>query len=134
MTHASLGNFGQNSFKMMGLQIDGWTERVNALLELYLRHFVSVNQRDWVKLLDATQFSYHLQRSEVTNKSPFELATKQKPSTPHTLVMGYMERSPMAFNSTREWQEQVNIVCLYLDKATKRMKKWANKKRCLTKY
>ena len=31
---------------------DGQTERVNALLELYLRHFVSANQKDWAKLLD----------------------------------------------------------------------------------
>ena len=34
------------------LQTDGQTERVNALLELYLRHFVSANQKDWAKLLD----------------------------------------------------------------------------------
>ena len=33
-------------------QTDGQTERVNALLELYLRHFVSANQKDWAKLLD----------------------------------------------------------------------------------
>ncbi|RVW26149.1 Transposon Ty3-I Gag-Pol polyprotein [Vitis vinifera] len=49
-------------FKLMGSefhfstsfhpQTDGKTERVNALLELYLRHFVSANQKDWAKLLD----------------------------------------------------------------------------------
>nr|XP_048326679.1 uncharacterized protein LOC125421524 [Ziziphus jujuba var. spinosa] len=33
-------------------QTDGQTERANALLELYLRHFVSANQHDWAKLLD----------------------------------------------------------------------------------
>lgn len=33
-------------------QSNGQTERVNALLELCLRHFVSANQRDWAKLLD----------------------------------------------------------------------------------
>ena len=33
-------------------QTDGQTEKVNALLELYLRHFVSANQKDWAKLLD----------------------------------------------------------------------------------
>ena len=71
-------------FKLMGLELhfstsyhpqkDGKTERVNALLELYLRHFVSANQKDWTKLLNIAQFSYNLQRSETTNKSPFELA------------------------------------------------------------
>lgn len=45
-------------------QTDGQTERINALLELYLRHFVSANQKDWVKLLDVAQFSYNNQKSE----------------------------------------------------------------------
>lgn len=41
--------------------MDGQTERVNNLLESYLRHFVSANQKDWVRLLDVAQFSYNLQ-------------------------------------------------------------------------
>ena len=57
-------------------QTDGQTERVNALLELYLRHFVRANQKDWAKLLDIAQFSYNLQRNETTNKTPFELAIR----------------------------------------------------------
>ncbi|KAE8729570.1 hypothetical protein F3Y22_tig00003507pilonHSYRG00041 [Hibiscus syriacus] len=58
-------------------QTDGQTERVNNLLECYLWHFVSANQRDWAKLLDVAQFSYNLQRSEATDRSPFELATEK---------------------------------------------------------
>ena len=86
-------------------QTDGQTERVNALLELYLRHFVSANQKDWAKLLDIAQFSYNLQRSETTNKSPFELATGQQPLTPHTLMIGYTGRSPAAFKFAKRWHE-----------------------------
>lgn len=77
--------FWQELFKMMGSdlhfstsfhpQTDGQTERVNALLELYLRHFVSANKKNWVKLLDVAQFSYNLQRSESIQQSAFELAT-----------------------------------------------------------
>ena len=98
------GKFWTELFKLMGSELhfstsfhpqtDGQTERVNALLELYLRHFVSANQRDWARLLDKAQFSYNLQRSEATNKSPFELATEQQPLTPHTLTIGYTGRSP----------------------------------------
>ena len=97
------GKFWMELFKLMGSELhfstsfhpqtDGQTERVNALLELYLRHFVSANQKDWAKLLDIAQFSYNLQRSEATNKSPFELATGQQPITPHTLTIGYTGRS-----------------------------------------
>ena len=59
--------FWTELFKLMGLELhfstsfhpqaDGQTERVNALLELYLRHFVSANQKDWAKLLDRARSS-----------------------------------------------------------------------------
>ena len=51
---------------------DGQRERVNALLEQYLMHFVSANQIDWAKLIDLAQFSYKLQRRKATEKSLFE--------------------------------------------------------------
>ncbi|RVW86102.1 RNA-directed DNA polymerase-like [Vitis vinifera] len=131
--------FIKHLFKLMGLELhfstsfhpqtDGPTERMNALLELYLRHFVSANQKDWAKLLDIAQFSYNLQRSEATNKSPVELATGQQPLTPHTLMIGYMGRSPAAFKFAKGWHKQAEIARSYLDKATKKMKKWADKKR-----
>nr|XP_004231658.1 uncharacterized protein LOC101251732 [Solanum lycopersicum] len=40
-------------------QTDGQTERINTLLECYLRHYVSANQKDWARLLDTAQFSYN---------------------------------------------------------------------------
>ncbi|GKD70918.1 putative nucleotidyltransferase, ribonuclease H, partial [Tanacetum coccineum] len=96
-------------FKIMGTdlnfsmsfhpQTDGQTERVNALLELYLRHYVSANQHDWAKLLDVSQFSYNMQRSKATGKSPFELVTGRQPLTPNALA------------------------------AAKKIKKWADEKR-----
>ncbi|RVX07076.1 hypothetical protein CK203_030501 [Vitis vinifera] len=83
----NIRKFWTNLFKLIGSnfhfsisfrpQTDGQTKKVNALLELYLRHFVSANQKDWANLLDVAQFSYKLQRSEATNKSPFELAIGQ---------------------------------------------------------
>ncbi|RVW57778.1 Transposon Tf2-8 polyprotein [Vitis vinifera] len=80
------------------------------------------------------QFSYNLQRSEATNKSPFELATRQQPLTPHTLTIGYTGRSPAAFKFAKGWHEQADISRSYLDKAAKKMKKWADKKRRHTEY
>ncbi|RVW63223.1 Transposon Tf2-2 polyprotein [Vitis vinifera] len=138
------GKFWTELFKLMGSELhfstsfhpqtDRQTKRVNALLELYLRHFVSANQKDWAKLLDIAQFSYNLQRSEATNKSPFELATGQQPLTPHTLTIGYTGRSPAAFKFAKGWHEQADIACSYLDKAAKKMKKWADKNRRYTEY
>ena len=54
------GKFWIELFKLMGTELhfstsfhpqtDEQMERVNTLLELYLRHFVSSNQTDWAKL------------------------------------------------------------------------------------
>ena len=95
---------------------------------------MSSNQKDWAKLLDMTQFSYNLQRSKATNKSPFELATWQQPLTPHTLAIGYTGRSPTAFKFTEGWHEQADITRSYLDKPAKKMTKWADKKRRHIEY
>jgi len=43
-------------------QSDEETETINALLEIYLRHYMSLNQRDWAKLLNVAQFSYNSQK------------------------------------------------------------------------
>ena len=110
-------------------QTDGQTERVNALLEVYLRHYVSATQRDWPKLLDVAQFSYNLQRSEATNQSPFEIAIGQQPLTPNAVVTSYTGPNPAAYKFAKAWQEQTDLARACLHKAGKRTKKWADQKR-----
>ncbi|KAE8681992.1 hypothetical protein F3Y22_tig00111277pilonHSYRG00011 [Hibiscus syriacus] len=84
---------------------------------------------DWAKLLDVTQFSYNLQRSEATGRSPFELATGQQPLMPHTLTMPLDEgKSPGAAKMAKSWEENADIARAYLEKARKKMKKWADEK------
>ena len=134
-----IGKFWTELFKLLGTELnfstsfhpqtDGQTERVNALLEIYLRHYVSVHQQDWAKILDVAQFSYNLQRSESTSKSPFEIVSGQQPLTPNAVAMGYSGDSPAAHQFAHNWQEQHDLVRLYLQKAAKRMKKWADEKR-----
>ncbi|CAL8989416.1 unnamed protein product [Prunus brigantina] len=133
------GKLWTELFKLLGSQLnfstsfhpqtDGQTERVNALLELYLRHYVSANQRNWAKLMDVAQFSYNLQRSESTGSSPFELATGQQPMTPNTVVSGYTGSSPAAYKTAKEWQVTNELARAQLEKATRKMKKWADKHR-----
>lgn len=118
-----------NFFTSFHPQTDGQIKGENALLKLYLWHFVSENQHDWAKLLDIAQYLYNLWRSEVTNRSPFELAVRQPPMTFHFVIISYKRKSPTTFKVAKRWYEQVDIGRLYLDKATKKMKKWANTKR-----
>ncbi|RVW49001.1 Transposon Tf2-8 polyprotein [Vitis vinifera] len=108
------GKFWTELFKLMGSELhfstsfhpqtNGQTERVNALLELYLRHFVSANQKDWAKLLD----------------SP--------------VLIQPAKESPAAFKFAKGWHEQADIARSYLDKAAKKMKKWVDKKQRHTEY
>ncbi|XP_042962490.1 uncharacterized protein LOC122296762 [Carya illinoinensis] len=138
------GKFWSGLFKLMGSalhfsttfhpQSDGQTERVNALLELYLRHFVSANQSDWAKLLDVAQFSYNLQRSDSTNKSSFEIVMGQQLLIPQSLETSYAGNCPIAFKVAKSWNEQLDVACSYLDKAIKKMKKWADQKRKHAEY
>ena len=58
---------------------------------------MSANQQDWAKLLDITQFSYNLQRSESTGKSPFEIVTGEQPLTPNSIATCYKGNSPSAY-------------------------------------
>jgi transposase InsO family protein len=52
-------------------QTDGQTERMNHVLEDYLRHFVSYNQSDWSEKLDLAEFSLNNLHSTSSGVSPF---------------------------------------------------------------
>jgi transposase InsO family protein len=52
-------------------QTDGQTERMNQVLEDYLRHFVDYNQKDWSSKLDVAEFSINNLHSTSSGVSPF---------------------------------------------------------------
>lgn len=60
-------------------QTDGQVERVNALVEDFLRHFVSEDQSDWVKWLPIAEFAYNNSPSASTGFSPFFAYTGYHP-------------------------------------------------------
>ncbi|KAL0345854.1 UNVERIFIED_CONTAM: Transposon Ty3-I Gag-Pol polyprotein [Sesamum radiatum] len=102
------------------------TERVNALLEDYLRHYVTASQRNWVDLLDAAQFSYNLHKSLVTGMSPFELVYGQQPRTPHEVPVQMGGKCPAAYRLARNEQELFDEA---KDSLTKTIEQWARVKR-----
>ena len=97
-------------------------------MELYLRHFVSANQRDWAKLVDVAQFSFNLQKSKPTGRSLFQIVTGQQSLTLSSLATGYKGPSPSAYEFAKDWNNQVGVARAYLETASKKMK-WADKKR-----
>jgi transposase InsO family protein len=53
-------------------QTDGQTERVNQVLETYLRMFVNEQQSNWVELLPVAQLAYNGTYQETIGMSPFK--------------------------------------------------------------
>ena len=52
-------------------QTDGQTERLNSVLEQYLRIYTDYQQSDWASLLPLAKFSYNNSRHFATTISPF---------------------------------------------------------------
>jgi len=50
----------------------GQTERVNQIMEQYLRSYCSYQQDDWVSLLPFAEHAYNISLSESAKASPFE--------------------------------------------------------------
>ncbi|GJT21151.1 retrovirus-related pol polyprotein from transposon 17.6 [Tanacetum coccineum] len=62
-------------------------------------------------------------------KSPFDLVTGRQPLNPNTLAASYEGSSPVTYKTMKEWHEQAELTQASLDKAAKKMKKWADEKR-----
>lgn len=60
-------------------QTDGQTERVNAILETYLRSYVNFQQDNWVDLLPLAEFAYNNSESATTKETPFYINYGQHP-------------------------------------------------------
>jgi transposase InsO family protein len=54
-------------------QSDGQTERLNSVLEQYLRSFINFDQNDWVKWLPLAEFAYNNSRHSSSQDTPFRL-------------------------------------------------------------
>ncbi len=52
-------------------QTDGQTERLNQVIEQYLRMFINFQQDDWVELLPVAQLAYNTAPTETTKVTPF---------------------------------------------------------------
>lgn len=76
-------------------QTDGQTERINAILEQYLRGYISYQQDNWVDFLSLAEFAYNNSISTTTKITPFfanygynprfDVMNKSSPSLPVSL-------------------------------------------------
>jgi hypothetical protein len=52
-------------------QTDGQTERVNLVIQLFLRNYVAIDQQDWVDHLELAEFCYNNLEHLATRATPF---------------------------------------------------------------
>lgn len=85
-------------------QTDGQTERKNAWVEQYLRHWVNQqSQDDWVKYLPLAEYAHNSWPHDTTKKTPHELLFGMRP-TIHIEANG-KDRSPTATERLIEVQQ-----------------------------
>jgi hypothetical protein len=64
-------------------ETDGQTERVNQVLEQYLRCFIDFEQDNWVSLLPFAQFNYNSTLHSSINMTPAEALMGINPTFVH---------------------------------------------------
>jgi len=52
-------------------QTDGQTERVNLVIQQFLKNYVAVDQQDWVDHLELAEFCYNNSEHSTTESTPF---------------------------------------------------------------
>ena len=85
-------------------QTDGQTERVNQVLETYLRHYANFQQDDWVDLLPLAEHAYNTATSETTKVSPFFANYGFNPETQWVKPTATTGSNPASQKLLQRWQ------------------------------
>jgi hypothetical protein len=108
-------------------QTDGQTERVNQVLEAYVRAFCRYDQGDWADILPFAEYAYNNSASSATNVSPFYANYGFHPRKTWGKDVGI--KNPTA-HCRVHWTVEVHEACREaLGKARERMGKFYDRKR-----
>ncbi|KAF8751854.1 hypothetical protein RHS01_08605 [Rhizoctonia solani] len=87
-------------------QSDGQTERVNPTVEHFLRAYLGINQKDWVKWLPMAEFAYNNAVHSSTGKSPFKALHGWEPSlTPSNVPTNVPKADDVASQMEAQWRK-----------------------------
>ncbi|KAH0606111.1 uncharacterized protein H6S33_003772, partial [Morchella sextelata] len=111
-------------------QTDGQTERINAVMEQYLRSYVSYQQDDWVRWLPMAEFATNNHASETTRISPFYANSGRNPRmTFGPLEHGRTTAEDQANSIAREMKDILDFLKDELFRAQRIQKESANIRR-----
>ena len=92
-------------------QTDGQTERINAILEQYLRGYINYQQNNWAELLTMAEFSYNNTVSTTTGITPFFALYGQHPR--YTIKPRPNQKIPTP-EALKEWANELGKLNSYL--------------------
>jgi hypothetical protein len=131
-------NFWKSLMKQLGAkhklstaahpQTDGQTERINQIVEQYLRHYINQLQDNWVELLPLAQFAYNSATTSTTKQSPFFAIYGYEPQAYYeslpddTIAESAEQKATRIRQIQRDIQEELSFV-------QNRMANYANQKR-----
>ena len=69
-------------------ETDGQTEKVNQILEQYIRSYCSYQQDDWASLLPLAEYAYNTSLSESSKAMPYEINYGFTPSVTNLTKQG----------------------------------------------
>jgi hypothetical protein len=107
-------------------QTDGQSERVNQIIEQFLRIYSNYEQDNWVDLLPLGEFAYNNAEQASTGMTPFYVCTGQHP-------IAFVEiEGTSNHKDGQEWAEKLESihadVRLMLTEVQQRMEKYYNRK------
>ena len=108
-------------------QTDGQTERVNAILEQYLRCFINSRQNNWVDLLPFAEFAYNNTLQQSTKQSPFFANYGFHPK--FNPIIPSVDKPTTVDQRIIEINENMNLLKENLNKAKETYKYYADKRR-----
>jgi hypothetical protein len=113
-------------------QTDGQTERVNKVLEVYVRYYCSFQQDDWADLLPLAEHAYNTAVSETSKMSLFFTNYGYQPETKWMWPAEPKSESeftnPASELLIARWQGIWNHLQENIHDAQQRMAKWYNAK------
>jgi hypothetical protein len=134
-------NVTQSTSTAFHPQTDGQTEKVNKVLEDYLRYYVNEHQNDWDNYLSLAEFAYNNSLHASTNNTPFRLNYNFDPLTPlsflsephqtmrQQLLHNTITKCPGATTFTNNLQNILENAKKFLQAAQQRQKAYADKHR-----
>jgi hypothetical protein len=111
----------------------GKTERVNLVIQQFLRNYVAADQQDWVDHLELSEFCYNNSAHSATRSTPFQMVTSKSPIVPMTWAAqgqtpsDASEEVPMVTQLDEERRCLWELANANLEKAHKRYKDFADK-------